>query len=377
MLSQLSGSGVSLPDNVWHSLLYTFKTDPNLKEFQFLVTELLEANPHTKKSQIFNPFMLSEGVDMAAVFNGVAPTNESGPMLSSICSLSQLVSELGPSSFVSVETLVGVIRKYHSLVGSEVLTANDIAELLGLVIKCSDISNNSAEDISMVNAFRGVSSHSGKAEVDVSSPPEYFKVLLHALREFPAAYSWPDVIKALDYPSFRCPSADGLRFIILFYSNCTREPFPYEMLISPWENSAGQLSILVAAINTTVGKGQAPMSFANMGPRARIFGGLTINLSSIQEPWTRIKFVETLFRLAESESYALVRKLFEIPIMDCPDVLVLTLTESSDQFPLLRHELLSLLLPYYMSPASCNYPILNRFVSCICFFMVPKILGIF
>ncbi len=375
-----SGGAGTLPDDVLHSLLYMMHSDRRFSVSQKIMDNalsvLLQSHPNARRIPALQPMVGvlplpatgAENLYLSNTHSNNSHADAEGDEIAHSTSLAEAVQELGPSIFASKDILIKVIKSYLVSIKTDKIRAMDVAQLLGLLVRGPDgFAERSADDSYLVSSFLRTGLSKGEERIigDLTShgSDHNVKVFIAAMGELAAgAFAWTEVVRGLDHPQFSCPNSDGLLLLLTVYEACAREPFPYDMLLKPWKNTAGQLSLLIAAINATFDKtGKAAFAAINLGPRGKVFSGLTLNLNAIQEQWTRVKFLETLFRLAECENYSLVRKLFEMPLKECPDILVLSMAESSDAFPLLRHEILSVLLPYYMyqPPAACNHRILK------------------
>ena len=314
-LTSLSSSASTLPDGILHNLLVTLQTDPRLVDTQKVISDVLTVHSHAASMAMMDP-VLADMKERDGIGTSISPYEVKGRDVTGSCSLVQLVRDFGPSAFSSKEILSKIICRFNSAPGGDKLVANDVAQLLGLLLQFNELSSINPDDLQMYLVTTFVKGAQVTKLDERQSASDYFKVFIDVVHELAPSIRWSDVIKGLDCPQFHCPNSDGLRIIVAVHNACTADPFPYDVLISPWVNTAGQLSVLVAAIQSTTDKtGKAPFNFTNLGPRAHVFSGLTTPLRPVQEPWTHILFVETLLRLAECESYSVVKKLFESPIL--------------------------------------------------------------
>jgi len=197
---------------------------------------------------------------------------------------------------------------------------------------------------------------------------------------------------ALDYPTFFVPDARGFATIITMYSKATSEPFPVEAIMRKWNNVRGQVSFLRHAV-------QAPpelFSFASLphravdiGPAAKVCDlsiclelsnhfYLCINVSmsifvsalvvlvvvhtlqGAASNWVSLDLIELLLTLSTTEHYPEIRAIFDIPIKQNPDLLIVGIAQLKANWNAMALELCSVLMPMYITGYPTSNAILHR-----------------
>lgn len=135
---------------------------------------------------------------------------------------------------------------------------------------------------------------------------------------------WQRVAAALDCPGFAVPDAAALVVLMAAWARATGgEPFPLPALVgSLWGNAAGQLSFLRQA--TAAPPELFPWAHAaqRQEPLEGLHGGKS-PLGTPNQAWLCLDLFDSLARLADSGHAPAVRQVLELPLKQCPEVLLL------------------------------------------------------
>jgi CCR4-NOT transcription complex subunit 1 len=161
--------------------------------------------------------------------------------------------------------------------------------------------------------------------------------------------NWITVIENLDHPGFSVSDTKGFNALLATFRKATNEAFPLSLLYDRvWDNRAGQLSMIKFALATpdlhldNACKKQPPLEIHS------------VKTSLLQSHWYSTGLVETLLQLSESESHQVIRTLFEQPLKNQPELLVLGLAQAKTTWgsSTLHSELSTLLLAIFLG----NHP---------------------
>eukprot|EP00026_Physarum_polycephalum_P000086 Phypoly_transcript_00086.p1 GENE.Phypoly_transcript_00086~~Phypoly_transcript_00086.p1 ORF type:complete len:2362 (+),score=414.48 Phypoly_transcript_00086:843-7088(+) len=186
-------------------------------------------------------------------------------------------------------------------------------------------------------------------------------VFVDTVKELYPKLNWATVIKHLDHPGFLLTDQKGLALIASIYRKASKEPFPLEVLFSTlWLNTTGQLSFLKLALAAppdvfnfaTAPRRQSPID-ALPSRSVPPLGPPPPPAAPPNSPWYSLALIETLLKLAETEHHTALRAIFDAPIKQCPELLLLGLTQVKPSWNnVLRAELISTLMTLFLG----NHP---------------------
>jgi hypothetical protein len=161
------------------------------------------------------------------------------------------------------------------------------------------------------------------------------------LDEFVGAFegvSWPLVLSLLDRPGLAVGGVDGLETLVGAYRRGCGGAWPADALLRPWHNSAGQLSILRACLESPPDMGVALLVGAGQDEaELRELAGGKVCV------WSSHDVVASLLRLSEREGCAAVRPFFEMARCEGPGVLLAGMAQVHAEF---IHPFLALAPPF-------------------------------
>lgn len=172
---------------------------------------------------------------------------------------------------------------------------------------------------------------------------------------------WQRVAASLDQPGFAVPDAGALKLLMAAWARgADGEPFPLTALVgSLWANTAGQLSFLRQAA-------AAPpelFSWVHAARKQEPLEGLHAGKSPCGTPnqaWMCLNLYDTLARLADSGHAPAVRQVLELPLKQCPEVLLLGMAAVQAGWGPLQQEVLEPLVVTYVASHPNSGVVLQR-----------------
>lgn len=145
-------------------------------------------------------------------------------------------------------------------------------------------------------------------------------------------------------------------------------PYPLTLILGTvWASPLLQLSFIENSIIAYIDKKEKSIFFSKANDRGRqeLLEEITASTkdkgavpAEFLHVWLCVDLVERLLALSDSHHYTIVRQLFEAPLKQAPEYLLLTLSLCKPQGTLLLNELLSLLLPQFLGNHLNSIPVL-------------------
>ena len=181
----------------------------------------------------------------------------------------------------------------------------------------------------------------------------------------PGMINWKQVAELLDHPEFLLPDQQSFMLLASAFLRGSGQQLPLAAVVGKrWVNSTGQMSLLHQAVLAP------PELFSFEGSEHKIapVEGLVGGKSPIGTPnhaWRSVDLLHVLCVLSEAGHLVPARQMLEIPVQQCPELLLLTVASvPPTEWSLLQQEVLSALLPLYLpgalpgQPASPNSSVL-------------------
>eukprot|EP01114_Cavostelium_apophysatum_P013415 TRINITY_DN3247_c0_g1_i5.p1 TRINITY_DN3247_c0_g1~~TRINITY_DN3247_c0_g1_i5.p1 ORF type:complete len:2234 (+),score=701.16 TRINITY_DN3247_c0_g1_i5:75-6776(+) len=325
----------SLPENILHHLLYFLRTNPDgfAKQVQTTIKAIQKNNP---VPQSFSA-LISEG-DSNIVNSKQVYTKEGlkkDPLIFELATstpIADLMEDLGYSCCDTAGALRDILREFP-----QPLNEADVAKIIGMMARTH---SNLEVGLPLCKSFADSGAELFKSDAPQSKTWN-LDVFVDVMKETNSQLDWTLVMKNLDHPGFQISDSKGLVTIIQIWRKASKDPFPLDVLFGRWTNSVGQFSFL--RIATT-----APpdiLSFASPLSDRIDAEGLPLLGKTFNQSWYSLSLIETLLMLAETENYSEVRKVFNHPIKNCPELLLLGLSQAKPTWNLLSSELSSVLMP--------------------------------
>jgi len=231
--------------------------------------------------------------------------------------------------------------------GRDVLTAPAVARVLGMIARTP----------------QGVGGDHMTQTADRPDVPGHstwnVDVFLQVVKELCPHLALRDVVANLDHPGFLVHGRKGLRLLVQGLLRFVSDPFPIEFMYKQWSNTEGQMSFLIQAIKhpdvfcLADYKGDSPTVVIDILKSTPNEDDREIAV------WKSLSLVEALLRLSDSGHHASVLELFKIPMTKCPDILVLALLQITPQWNRMKQELISNLMPSFLSSHTNSAVILH------------------
>jgi CCR4-NOT transcription complex subunit 1 len=190
------------------------------------------------------------------------------------------------------------------------------------------------------------------------------EVFVNTIKELNPSLSWMDLIKELDHEHFYVKDRQGLVLLFLALRLGLNSPgyhienFPINMIYRRWKNSDAQMSLIQHILRSS-----DVFCFADYPYRSVSIDSLkTIPDADNKDinTWRSIELVDLLLYLAERGLYYEVQECLKFPAQKCPDILALALIESNGPLNIVRHEIISSLMPIFLGNHSNSAIILHH-----------------
>eukprot|EP01119_Soliformovum_irregulare_P023182 TRINITY_DN8072_c0_g1_i1.p1 TRINITY_DN8072_c0_g1~~TRINITY_DN8072_c0_g1_i1.p1 ORF type:complete len:2236 (-),score=833.72 TRINITY_DN8072_c0_g1_i1:325-7032(-) len=328
-LPELTGE-VALDETLLHHLLSFTSNNEHLRPLgQAFAKNVLRSLPVV--SDLLAPLIKDE-IPHREMFGQDMPRDSFLDELAATCHISALMEDIGYSCCESPSTLKDLLAQFPPL------NELDVARIIGMMARTHAGLDASPQPLFV--DFPPKQSNSDRGESNLKT--WNINIFSDVIKEMYPRLNWPTVIQNLDHPNFFVSDPKGLATVTVVYKKVTKEPFPLEHLFSQWKNTAGQLSFLKVAVS-------APPDVLNFAPSTNrvdiegIPGGKTGG--NVNQAWMSVSLIETLLRLAETENYTVVRNIFNQPIKQCPEVLLLGISQAESTWTNLSYELCQILIP--------------------------------
>eukprot|EP00656_Telonema_subtile_P027860 TRINITY_DN3003_c0_g7_i1.p1 TRINITY_DN3003_c0_g7~~TRINITY_DN3003_c0_g7_i1.p1 ORF type:complete len:2243 (-),score=499.30 TRINITY_DN3003_c0_g7_i1:111-6839(-) len=223
-----------------------------------------------------------------------------------------LMRDLGYSSCADVGTLTNLLQDLPAM------TEQSTSEIVAMMALTH---TGLSDSIVPLNALSGAAPESSETTWNLD-------VFVKALQSVAPSLDWRAVIAALDHEKFLVRDQAAVKTVVKIWKLVSQDPFPAEMFFGTdkiWTNRASQISFLKQVLFNR----DDDINFVASSGRKRVVNhpSAVTDLAKSKgacEPWRSLDLVETLLLLAESPYHAEVRSVFEIPMKQCPEALLLT-----------------------------------------------------
>lgn len=137
--------------------------------------------------------------------------------------------------------------------------------------------------------------------------------------------------------------------------------FPINYLFHKWDNVVLQVKFMEFAIQCY----ENDLIPFEMSPRRQALietiQGIKPTVIPSFSVWCSIDLMETLIEISASKMQMRIRTLFEFPLKNCPEYLLITLAQANPKVgSFLLDELYTYLLPQFLAPHVNSVPVLDR-----------------
>ncbi|XP_050527108.1 CCR4-NOT transcription complex subunit 1-like isoform X2 [Daktulosphaira vitifoliae] len=189
------------------------------------------------------------------------------------------------------------------------------------------------------------------------------EVFVQTINDLNPSLSWLDVIKELDHAEFIVKDRKGLAILFsalrlgLNRQGYQIENFPIEMIYRNWSCSEAQMSLVQHILqNSDI------FCFADYPYRSISIDLLKVIPETDNKDinnWYSIELVDLMIFLAEQGLCYQVQECLKFPAQKCPDLLALALIQSNRPLSMVRHEMISGLIPVFLGNHSNSAVILH------------------
>jgi CCR4-NOT transcription complex subunit 1 len=237
--------------------------------------------------------------------------------LSQAHSLAGVMEEAGPSCSTT-ETRFQDILKHLSAP-----TETAVAEVFGMLARTS--------------------------EGDGDSSRWNVSVIVEGLKAANPALDWSRVAEHLDHPRFSIPNAAAFQVFMAAWRHASVSPFPLHAIVSGlWSNTAGQLSFLQQAAAAPPDVFSWDHAARKQEPLEGLHAG-KLPTGTSNQCWMCLDLYATLAALSDSGHAAAVRAVLDVPLKQCPEVLLLGIASVKGGWGPLQHEVCDALLLSYVT----------------------------
>lgn len=276
--------------------------------------------------------------------------------------LKDIIRELGPGCTYTVQSIGAVLQDYQidddSIFQVLLMMSNSAGELEDPFYKNANLAYNGMR----TKVWQDKDEVYDKKGIILTWNIDNF---LKACLERNPNIKWGQVVKKLDRSDLHFKDSDALIYLFKAFQKMKRFNtfnFPPSILFERWKNSNSQAKFLISLIES----GQPESVFFHESPKKTVSLDLYPNLkiSSLTPPtlqfFSCLDLNEILIELSDSDYYIEIRKLFELPMNRCPDLLILALAQIRPKMGMpLMDELYSHLIPLYLSNHASSMEILE------------------
>eukprot|EP00217_Crustomastix_stigmatica_P006653 CAMPEP_0183795892 /NCGR_PEP_ID=MMETSP0803_2-20130417/5376_1 /TAXON_ID=195967 /ORGANISM="Crustomastix stigmata, Strain CCMP3273" /LENGTH=2386 /DNA_ID=CAMNT_0026040399 /DNA_START=42 /DNA_END=7202 /DNA_ORIENTATION=- len=186
------------------------------------------------------------------------------------------------------------------------------------------------------------------------------EVIVEVLQTGVTDICWTRVINCLDSAEFHIPASGALSFLIQVYRHATQEAFPIDAVCERlWSNIGGQLSFIKFAIVAP----RELFSFKGSRHQQRPFDnalGYSLPPSTAKKCWFSLGIIKLLIQSAESGHYEDARRVLDVPLSFCPELLLIGFAQLQCNWNYLEQEIFNTLIPPYITAQPHSHSMIQQ-----------------
>ncbi|KAF7147217.1 hypothetical protein RHSIM_Rhsim03G0166300 [Rhododendron simsii] len=255
--------------------------------------------------------------------------------MASETSMSSIMSELGYGCTVDASHCNEVLSLFLPL------TEATLSRILGTIAR-----THTGLVVNQNYCSTFYTSIGGSASYDLSCLSSWnIDVLVDSIKQLAPDTNWIHIMENLDHEGFYLPSGQAFSLLMSIYHRASQVRFPLHALCrSVWKNVEGQLSFLRFAVSAppevfTFAHSSRKLACANALSDKVVPQGLT------NHAWISLDLLEVLCLLAERGHAKSVRQILELPLKQCPELLLLGIAQINTPYNLLQYEVFSAVFP--------------------------------
>ena len=307
--------------STFHAVLAFLQRHPDqiaASDEALLLEALKKAHPTAGSSALMYPLLATSRASHVLPVAAVAPNRKrlSGNLITKLrasATVADLMEDLGYASAATSENLKVVFAQFPAL------KPQDVSRIIGMMSR----THTGLEESAMLHTFAKNSTWSARPGLKTWN----LNVFVDTVKEMHPKLSWQAVIQGLDHPEFQLYDGRGLGLILTVYRRATKAAFPVDAMFGLWNNTSVQLSMLKLAVAC------APDTFSFFSlPSQAVLDTFPHSIKSAAntqqvQHWFSVPLITTLLGLSEVENYSLVRLIFDQPLKNCPELLLLGLAQ--------------------------------------------------
>lgn len=163
------------------------------------------------------------------------------------------------------------------------------------------------------------------------------EAVVDAILETRPGLSWPGAMGYLDHEAFQIPDQTAFLLFMTMYRRATSEPFPIGAAAGGiWANTSGQLSFLRFAAIAPPEIFSWAHSMRRQLPLENLPGRSPVGTPN--SAWLSLDLLQCLALLAEADHLSEMRGVLDVPLKQCPELLLLGMACTRTEFNLLANE---------------------------------------
>eukprot|EP01080_Neovahlkampfia_damariscottae_P005027 gene5027-8624_t len=320
----------TLADNVVHHFLLFVSSVSEFSSEKGDIVKAFKNRSNVVNSQLFPEF----NDDSTNYEKNFTPSNLSG-----------VFREIGYTATSSVEIITEIFSKFDNI------TESDLAQTIGMIITTHSGLDSSSNSKNVIAS--SIMDHHKK---DSKMTTWNLENMISYLKKKFFNVVWRNVIVQLDYPDFKLKDQKGFALLNIFYKKLEEKSFPVDCIVGPiWKNKKGQLSIISMAVD-------APPDVVNFSLTTRKIN--TDFFTKKPNPtWNSLDLVETLLNLGDTDNVKKVKKIFDLPMKQNPEQMLIVIAQSQTQNQPLQTELLWSIFPSFIKSHKTSYMVLEQLMT--------------
>lgn len=359
-IPELSTCGAKLPPDVLHALVYTLRVNKafghDMAETDSFLASISAAHPTDMSSMEISPLIMGDPSHVDC--EQVADPDFVGKLIADVstsCLFYELMEDVGYSCTASPQSFRTLLAE-AGLKNAPTIPPTQVAGMLVMLSRTFtglDAENGATLMSNLSIDFDATGSASGEATTRYES--WNLDVIAEVLQKDYSSIKWTKVAEKLDRDELFMQSAAQFRILVTAFQLFSQTKFRLATLLRPWKHSRAHISILKAAIESP----PDVISFTDSPHKLAPFEGADASGVPPNGVWFSLDVVETLLNVSEKDCYGDVRKLLEMGMKTCPDVLIANLAQANPRWNGLRDDVFSDLFGQYIMGRP-NAPLIMR-----------------
>lgn len=341
-----SSAVIESSEQIKNIIMFLDRSEGLSKQVDSFMQMLYLMEPKERTPSILSPLLSQDSVEarnMDFLYN--CRENEFDAILAEMVSetsMASIMSELGYGCTVDASHCKEVLSLFLPL------TEATLSRILGTIARTH---TGLVDDQNYCSTFYTAIGSSATCDLSCLSSWN-IDVLVDSIKQLAPDTNWIHVMENLDHEGFYLPSGQAFSLFMSIYLRASQDPFPLHALCrSVWKNIDGQLSFLRYAVSAQ----PEVFSFAHSSRKLACANALTANVvpqGLTNQAWLCLDLLEVLCQLGERGYAKSVRQILELPLKQCPDLLLLGIAQINTPYNLLQYEVFSAVFPIIVRDAT-------------------------